>query len=697
MNRITFRFRNMRLFRRSKDKRKSDSHYTHGGRSGNGNGKNGGPGGYPGAPGAMPGYGTGQIHSGASMASSRVLARLPDAILERIFLFVCPHTGDETYETCEQSSEDDACMLCDQRDLAHCVAVSKQWRRAAVRQLYHSIRIDSVHYCQREIYLSDMRKRRSFFDRNGLPEDTAQTRLKLLCRTLRDDPTRLGKLVEYFKTPYMLRESCQADLARTIAVLPNLRYVDLPEGLFADDPAYITLRMEVQARCHQLRKMTYMAGSERSLQAVASGNIWPNLEVLELVRINVDQALLRHVMGALPKLEALKISEMTSFTDEILLHDDMVPPFPVLQEFILTDVPNVSAEGLRQLLSTRRDVRAHLKTLSLSSTGVKPWELHGILANAMALENLTIVHKVSASLPTAAGTHDIPPLRSNSLVTINYEIMAVGSGPGPFGGSNTVGSALSGVTSSYYNYLSGSLLSGGLPSLRVVYVRDAHFPDSLLGLPPPQPSFADGFSMRRPNTAEGRSNNGSSFGNGGGSPNLQPPRNNLSPAMGGGGGGFHDPSARTTPLPQKPFAGAGHNPRFSSNNPFAAMMPPQQLATLEVFTKGDDELDWSSVKVSGGYAGPGEPTRPHSSYGLSSDATGGWGATAGARRSVFMGDGGGGFLAVPPSPGGARPGVHGRSGSGSSVGYRTPATGGSEWPMPSPGLDKRKDRKDLWR
>ncbi|KAI6633528.1 hypothetical protein MCOR14_006654 [Pyricularia oryzae] len=686
MNRITYRFRNMGLFKRSKDKRKSDSHHTHGG----GNGKHGGGGGFLGVPGSMPGYGAGQIQSTASMTSSRLLARLPDAILERIFLFVCPHTGDETYETCEQSSEDDACMLCNQRDLAHCAAVSKQWRRAAIRQLYHSIRIDSVHYCEREIYLSDLRKRHSFFDRNGLPEDTAQTRLKLLCRTLREDPTRLGKLVEYFKTPYMLRESCQADLARTIAVLPNLRYVDLPEGLFADDSTYLTLRMEVQARCHQLRKMTYMAGSERSLQSLASGNIWPNLEVLELVRINVDPAMLRHVLGALHKLEALKVSETMTFGDEILLHNDMVPPFPALQEFILKDVPNVSAEGLKQWMSTRRDARSRLKTLSLSGTGVKPWQLHGVLAAASGLENLTIVEKVSASLPTAAGTHDIPPLSSSSLLTLNYEITAVGSGPGPFGGSNTAANGLSGVTSSYYNYLSGSLLSGALPSLRAVYVRDAHFPDSLLGLPPPHPTFADGFSMRRPSTAEGRSNN-APFGS-----NTQSPRSFLTPKM-GGAAPFQDPSAHTMPLPQKPFAGAGHNPRFSSNNPFAAMMPAQQLATLEVFTKGDDEIDWSFVKVSGGYADNGEPSRPHSSYGLSSGSAGGWGATAGARRSVFMGDGGGGFLAVPPSPAGNRPGMHGRSGSTNSIGYKSSGCSGNEWPVVSSTLDKRKDRKDLWR
>jgi hypothetical protein len=68
-------------------------------------------------------------------ASAAVLAQLPDAILERIFAFVCPHTRDETYATCEQSSVEDACMLCDLRDLAHCVAVCRRWKTEAVKLL----------------------------------------------------------------------------------------------------------------------------------------------------------------------------------------------------------------------------------------------------------------------------------------------------------------------------------------------------------------------------------------------------------------------------------------------------------------------------------------------------------------------------------------------------------------------------------
>lgn len=357
---------------------------------------------------------------------------------------------------------------------------------------YHSIRIDAVHYCEREAILADKRKRRSFFDRNGEPEDTTEARLKLLCRTLREDPVRLGPLVHFLKTPYMLRESRQADLARTIAVLPNLRYVDLPEGLFMDDPAYLTLRLEVQARCHDLRKMTYMAGSERSLENLATGSTWRKLEVLELVRINAEPNMLRHVVACLGNLRALKVTEARGgggaphcFTDDILCANPMFPEIPPLEELVLTNTAGLTVDGLRDYLA-RPDARAALKVLTLNGTGVRPWQLQDILSSAPALRHLTIVDEVRSTLPVAAGTSNILPLSSTSLRTLNYEIV---------GDSST--SPLAGITRSYYNYLSGSLMSGGLPNLRRVYVRDQSFPDSLLGLPPPMPAFAEG-AMRRP-------------------------------------------------------------------------------------------------------------------------------------------------------------------------------------------------------
>lgn len=68
--------------------------------------------------------------------SAQLVAQLPSNVLQRIFAFVCPHACDESYETCEESASDQGCMLCDLRDLAHCVRTSKQWRRNAVPVLF---------------------------------------------------------------------------------------------------------------------------------------------------------------------------------------------------------------------------------------------------------------------------------------------------------------------------------------------------------------------------------------------------------------------------------------------------------------------------------------------------------------------------------------------------------------------------------
>jgi hypothetical protein len=76
----------------------------------------------------------GFAHHGTPPASKRVgliAAELPAPILQRIFAFVCPHAQDESYESCEQSTIEDRCMLCDLRDLSHCARVTRRWRKIA--------------------------------------------------------------------------------------------------------------------------------------------------------------------------------------------------------------------------------------------------------------------------------------------------------------------------------------------------------------------------------------------------------------------------------------------------------------------------------------------------------------------------------------------------------------------------------------
>ena len=68
--------------------------------------------------------------------ASDFINKLPAALLEQVFSFVCPHSQDESYESCEQSAVEDTCMSCDLRDLAHCAQVSRKWRKLAAHVLY---------------------------------------------------------------------------------------------------------------------------------------------------------------------------------------------------------------------------------------------------------------------------------------------------------------------------------------------------------------------------------------------------------------------------------------------------------------------------------------------------------------------------------------------------------------------------------
>lgn len=397
----------------------------------------------------------------------------------------------------------------------------------------------------------------------------------------------------------MTREVAKSDLARTVAVLPNLRYVDLPEGIFNDDPSCNTLKQEIQVRCPDLRKMTYVGGAERSLELLTSGRVWPNLEVLELSRLNMDPTILRQVLGSLPYLRALKISDMKTFNDLLFQHNNLLPPFPAVTELIFINTPNVTAEGLVAYLF-HSETQDALKTLSLTSTGVHPSTLQQVLETAPQLEKLSIIETVSTSFP--AGPH-IKPLYSNSLKTLHYEITSASSA-----------NSYANTTASYYTYLTSSLMLNGLPNLRELFVRDADFPESLVDLAPPTPAFA----LDPDNFSSPRSSSSSSL-----SPNV-----------------FQSPTKN----------------RFSSNNPFAKMANgPGLKQELVVYSKGLDEMEWNFSKVQPakekGRRGSATTPRPVSSYGLGEKTGRSWDSNGGARQSVIVGNGFGGFLAVPAENG----------------------------------------------
>lgn len=115
----------------------------------------------------------------------------------------------------------------------------------------------------------------------------------------------------------MTRESCVADLARTVQALPNLRYVDLPEGFFSDSPSSATLKQELLARCPDIRKMRYTAGAEQSFAMLPQTRQWQSLEVLELSGLSVEPAVLIYALSAFPVLQELKLVDIPLLEDSI--------------------------------------------------------------------------------------------------------------------------------------------------------------------------------------------------------------------------------------------------------------------------------------------------------------------------------------------------------------------------------------------
>lgn len=130
----------MRFFRK-KDKRKdnpfglpglggSEKHNGDGKRTPSGSSPQ-----YSGSGGAAAFHAPAALRPAGTPQSAAKLLSLPPHVLDKIFAFVCPHAVDESYQSCEESGCEDACMLCDLRDLAHCVAVCTKWRAEAIKLL----------------------------------------------------------------------------------------------------------------------------------------------------------------------------------------------------------------------------------------------------------------------------------------------------------------------------------------------------------------------------------------------------------------------------------------------------------------------------------------------------------------------------------------------------------------------------------
>lgn len=275
----------------------------------------------------------------------------------------------------------------------------------------------------------------------------------------------------------MTREVCKADLARAVSALPHLRYVDLPDGFYNDDPSSNILKQELHARCGDIRQMKYAGGAEGSFQMLAQARQWPNLEALELLHLVVEPATIAEVLGSLKALRHVKFTSLQSLDDSIFGSMRM-RPFPRLTILEFQDV-NISARGLLSYLSYPESKQA-LRSLTLVNTGILLSELFQILAAAPSLTTLVVAENVSRALPRSQN----PPLASRSLRILHYEISSANSSP----------RGLSSPSDSYYSYLSSSIFSGSLPSLSHLYALSTSLPTMLL--PPPQPAYGNNSAYR---------------------------------------------------------------------------------------------------------------------------------------------------------------------------------------------------------
>lgn len=261
------------------------------------------------------------------------------------------------------------------------------------------------------------------------------------------------------------------DLARIVSVLRNLRYVDLPDGVYSDDPSSNTLKQEVQ-QCADLRQMVYTSGAEGSFQELAHWRRWRNLETLELLHLAVEPTTLVEVFASLASLCEVRLVDLQLLDDSAFMPDPIIGSFPPIVKLTFQDTPNVSANGLVTYLS-HTEAKNTLNSLTLTNTGISPSDLHRILATAPHLTNLQIAESVSRALPSSS----VPPLASHSLRSFHYEISNANSSP----------PGLQAPAGSYYAYLSTSILSGSLPSLTNLYALSPTLPTLLLA--PPRPNF----------------------------------------------------------------------------------------------------------------------------------------------------------------------------------------------------------------
>ncbi|KAL9118062.1 MAG: hypothetical protein Q9187_005395, partial [Circinaria calcarea] len=385
-----------------------------------------------------------------------------------------------------------------------------------------------------------------------------------------------------------------------------------------DDPSSSTLKQELLHRCPDIRKMKSVAGSEGSFTMLAHTRQWQSLEILELSGLRVEPDILLYVLASFPILHEIVLGDIPCLEDSIFMPSNTLPPFPQLTILALQNCPAVTADGLVAYLS-RAETRETLTELRLSQTGVQASTLHEILRVAPYLRNLTISETVSRSFPLTP----VPPLASQSLRTLRYEILPATNLPNP-------------PSETYYTYLATSILSRSLPSLTELYAFCPSLPDLLLY--PPAAPF----------TTPSSPNNRSRFS------------------------AYSIDSSYTSPNHAQP--------PYAKSTTLSGLISP-----LDLYTKSASapELEWSFTYIeppnaSNGRRGSVTATRPLSMVANDGQLSPrGWGTKG--RDSTLVGNGFGGFLAVPNED-------NGGGGPLSSHGHKRSGSKGNQW------MDGVKDR-----
>jgi hypothetical protein len=452
--------------------------------------------------------------------------------------------------------------------------------------------------------------------------------MRLLADTLRSNYW-LGSLVKYLKLPYTIRESLNSDVTRAVGACPNLRYVDLSTGFFAGEARFDTLRHEIWINCPEIRTIKYTEGSERYFKALGDEDRWRSLEIITLQHVRVDTASFRFILALLPNLHTLVLDSLPDLSDDIFSLTSGVSEFPALKSLELHSLPHLTSAGLMRYL-TSSQVRDTLLNLTLDGTGIQLSKLHILLAASIKLQSLIVIETVSTALPL----DPIPPLQSPTLQTLHFEIQ---SHP-----ENIINPQPS---DSYHYYLLNTIIGGNLPNLRTLYVRDPSFPSALtdksahyISPSSKQLDSVSGWddSPTLPHTPRHifdtmRSTSSTTD-------LLAPPR------MNGELTHSNVPILANQPRPRR------RTFNESMLQTSLGTQPSRQLQPLEVYTKGQHEEDWLFAPVqslprrtpSQHSTGSANAHRPLSTFNVE------WASNA--RRSVFVADGEGGFLAVPDAP-----------------------------------------------